>query len=129
LLVPFELSEHLLDWSEAVTQAPCSAGPRLDEPFLPATLDVVRRCPAQPEYIELCFTTPEGPWKWCFPEPCRRRKHPAGPLALTVGPYGVAARLIGDSALGPALQSSSALPMICAGADVYVARRLVSRGY
>ena len=112
-----------------MTQASCFTGPRLNEPYLPATLDLIRRCPARPEYIELCFTTPEGPWKWCFPEPSRRRKQPAGALALTVGPYGVEARLIRDSALGPALQSSSALPMIRAGADVYVARRLVSGSY
>ena len=32
------------------------------------------------------------------------------------------ARLVRDSALGPAVQISSALPMILAGGDVYVAR-------
>ncbi len=111
-----------------MVQAFCFAGPSLEEPFVPATLEQVRRCPARLEYIELCFTTPEGPWKWCFPEPPRRRKQPAGPIALTVGPFGVQAHLIRDSGLAPALQSSSALPMILAGADVYVARRLVSAG-
>jgi hypothetical protein len=123
------MSEHLLDWNEIVTQASCFAGPRLEEPFLPASLELVRRCPARSEYIELCFTTSEGSWKWCFPEPARRRKLPAGPLALTVGLYGVQAHAFGHDGLGPALPSSSALPMILAGADVYVARRLVSASY
>lgn len=111
-----------------MTQVSCLADPRLGEPFLPASLEVVRRCPARSEYIELCFTTPEGSWKWCFPEPPRRRKPPAGPLALTVGLYGAQAHVIGEDGLGPALPSSSALPMILAGADVYVARKLVSAG-
>jgi len=112
-----------------MAQASCFAGPSLEEPFLPATLEHVRRCPARPEYIELCFTTSEGPWKWCFPEPPRRRKRPAGPVALTIGPYSVQARLVRDGGLGPAVQISSALPMILAGADVYVARGLVCAGF
>ena len=111
-----------------MTQASCFAGPSLEEPFLPATLERVCRCPARSGYIELCFTTSEGSWKWCFPEPPRRRKPPAGPLALTVGPYGVQAHLVREGGLGPALPSSSALPMIMTGADVSVARRLVSAG-
>ena len=109
-----------------MTLAPCFADRRLEEPFLPATLEGVRRCPARSGYVELCFTTPEGPWQWCFPEPPRRRRRPAGPLALTMGPYGAQAHLVRDAGLGPALPSSSALPMILAGADVRVARRLVS---
>ena len=109
-----------------MTQAPCFADPRLEEPFLSATLDGVRRCPARSGYVELCFTTPEGPWQWCFPEPPRRRRRRAGSLALTVGRYGAQAHLVRDAGLGPALPSSSALPMILAGADVRVARRLVS---
>jgi hypothetical protein len=111
-----------------MAQASCFTD-RVEEPVLLATLELVRRCAARSEYIELCFTTPEGSWNWCFPEPPRRRKTPAGSLALTVGPYGAQARLLRDSGLGPALPSSSALPMILAGADVYVARRLVSAGY
>jgi hypothetical protein len=111
-----------------MTQAPCFADPRLEEPFLPATLDGVRRCPARSGYVELCFTTPEGPWQWCFPGPPRCRRRRPGSLALTVGPYGVQAHLVRDAGLGPALPSSSALPMILAGADVRVARRLVSAG-
>jgi hypothetical protein len=107
----------------------CVAGPPVEESFLPATLERARRCPARPEYIELCFLTPEGPWTWCFPAPLRRRKRAAVPLALTVGAYGVQARPVGDDGLGPALPSSSALPMILAGADIYVARRLVTAGF
>ncbi|MGI8329408.1 hypothetical protein ACRYCC_05540 [Actinomadura scrupuli] len=102
--------------------------PRSEEPLLPATLELVRRCPARPDYIELCFTTSEGRLEWCFPEPARRRRKAAGPLALTLGPYGVQAHRLHDGALGHALQSSSALPMILAGADVQVARRLVCSG-
>jgi hypothetical protein len=111
-----------------MTQVSCFPD-RVAEPVLPATLELVRRCPARSEYIELCFTTPEGSWNWCFPEPPPRRKTRASPLALTPGPYGAQARLLRDSGLGPALPSSSALPMILAGTDVYVARGLVSAGY
>jgi hypothetical protein len=109
-----------------MVQGPGFTGPSLEDPFLPARLEHVRRCPARSEYIELCFTTPEGSWKWCFPKPSRRRKQPAGPLALRMGPYGVQVRRVRDNGLGHALQTSSALPMILAGADVYVARRLVT---
>jgi hypothetical protein len=99
----------------------------VEDGFLPATLDVVRRCPARSEYLELCFTTPEGSLKWCFPEPSRRRKQPPGTLALMLGRFGVQAHRIRDGGeLGPALLSSTALPMILAGAEVRVARELVS---
>jgi hypothetical protein len=40
----------------------CVGEPSGGEPFLPATLEGVRRCPARSEYVELCFSTPEGPW-------------------------------------------------------------------
>ncbi|MFA1546273.1 hypothetical protein [Actinomadura chokoriensis] len=103
-------------------------GPRSDEEFLPATLERVHPCPARSDYVEVCFTTPGGPFKWCFPEPPHRREGPGGPLALTLGRYGVQAHELPDGALGPALPSSSALPMILAGAEVRVARRLVSAG-
>ena len=83
---------------------------------------------ARPEYIELCFTTGEGAWNWCFPPPARELKRPAEPVALVLGPYGVLARRIADDGLGLALDSSVALPMILAGADVVVARRLVTAG-
>ena len=106
--------------------ASCVADPRVEESFLPATLERIHRCPARPEYVELCFATPEGPWTWCFPAPSRRRKRAAIPLALTVGAYGVQARPVRGGCLGPALPGSSALPVILAGADVYIARRLVS---
>jgi hypothetical protein len=105
--------------------ASCSTGPRAEEPFLPATLRRVRRCPARSGYVELCFTTAEGSWNWCFPKPSRRGKVPAGPVVLTVGPYGAQARLVRDGSLGPALTGSSALSMILAGGDVYMARGLV----
>ena len=99
-----------------------------DPPFLPATLEGVRRCPARSEYIELCFTTPEGAWNWCFPAPPRRPSRPGGAIALTVGPYSVLARLVRDDGRGPALDSAAALSMILAGADVVIARRLVTAG-
>jgi hypothetical protein len=106
----------------------CTPDEVLQDPFLCARLECVRRCPARPEYMELCFTTPEGPWNWCFPEPLRRRKRSACPIALTVGPYSVLARPIRDGGLGPALDAAATLPMILAGADVVVARSLVTAG-
>lgn len=111
-----------------MTQASCSTSSDLAESFLPASLTSVRRCPARSDYIELRFTTSEGSWEWCFPEPPRSRKQPTGPLALKLGPYGVQAHRIREDGLGHALQSSSALPMILAGAEVHVQRRLVSSG-
>lgn len=103
----------------------CYTDARAEEAFLPATLELVRRCPARPEYVELCFTTPEGPWNWCFRRPPRGGKRAGGPIALRFGPYGVHAYLLREDGLGPALEISSALPMITAGADVFVARGLV----
>ena len=114
--------------NEATAQAFCAADPRAETCFLTATLERVRRCPARPEYVELCFATPEGPWTWCFPAPSRRRRQRAVSLALTVGAYGVQARTVRDDSLGPVLPSSSALPMILAGAEVLVERRLVCAG-
>ena len=100
-----------------------------EELFLPATLEGVRRCPARPEYAELCFSTPEGAWNWCFPEPPQPRgPRPVRPIALTLGPYGVQARLVRESGFGPALDGSAALPIILAGATVVVARQLVTAG-
>jgi hypothetical protein len=107
---------------------PCAGKPSSAEEFLSATLEGVRRCPARPEYIELCFTTGEGAWNWCFPPPVRQLKRPTEPVALVLGPYGVLARRVAGNGLGPALDSSVALPMILAGADVVVARRLVTAG-
>jgi hypothetical protein len=99
---------------------------RAREGFLPARLELVRPCAARPEYIELCFTTAEGAFNWCFRRPPRRRKRPAGPIALRSGPYGVHAYRLDEDGLGPALEISAALPVITAGADVYVARDLVA---
>jgi hypothetical protein len=99
------------------------------EAFLPATLEGVRRCPARAEYMELHFSTDEGPWSWCFPKPARRIKRRPSPVALTLGPYGVLARRVdADGEVGTALDASAALPMILAGADVVVLRRLVTAG-
>ena len=106
-------------------QVTCFADARAEEAFLPARLELVRPCAARPEYMELCFSTPEGAWNWCFRRPPGRRKRPAGPIALRSGPYGVHAYLLDEDGLGPALEISAALPMITAGADVYVARGLV----
>src|SRR5260370_11279679 len=106
------MSEHLIDWNEIVTQASCFAGPRLEEPFLPASLELVRRCPARSEYIELCFTISEGSWKCCFPEPARPRELPAGPLALTVGLYGVQVHAIRHEGLVRCLPRFTALSTV-----------------
>jgi hypothetical protein len=111
---------------------PGLADPRREEQFLEATLDSVSRCPARDDYIELHFTTAAGSWEWCFPDPS---DHPAdddgsgpGSLALTLGTYGVQARLLHDGVLGYAVQSASALPMILAGVPVSVDRKLLRAG-
>ena len=109
-----------------MTQAASLTDPRQGETLLPAALDEVHRCPARADYIEVCFTTPEGPVKWCFPEPPRQAAHAARPLALCVGRYGLQVREVGEDGLGLALDNDSALAMILAGAEVYVARRLVT---
>jgi hypothetical protein len=111
-------------------QASCPAGLRWEkEPFLPATLKFVGRCPARSDYIELRFATPDGLWKWCFPDPGERRKERGGPLALKLGRWGTQAHLITEDGLGFALLSASALPMILAGAEVYVEGRLAAAGF
>ncbi|WP_347813228.1 aldehyde dehydrogenase [Actinomadura sp. GC306] len=105
---------------------PLRADPPPDGAFVPATLERVHPCPARPDYIEVCFTTPEGPFNWCFPEPPECAAEPGGPLALVLGRYGVQAHELRDGAPGAALPSSAALPMILAGVEVRVARELVS---
>lgn len=110
-------------------QRTCTSGRLLeDESFLAATLSLARRCPARSDYIELCFATEEGMWKWCFPEPPEHQERTSGTLAVTVGRYGAQAHLVVDNGLGPALPSAEALPMIFDGSEMYVARRLVERG-
>ncbi len=53
----------------------------------------------------------------------------AARVALTLGPYGVLARRVGaDGEFGTAIEASVAMPMILAGADVVVARYLVTAG-
>ena len=108
-----------------MTAASSLPGPRSDEVFVPATLERVHPCPARSDYVEVCFTTPDGPFKWCFPEPPHSPAEPGGPLALTLGRFGVQAHELAGGVLGPALPGSAALPMILAGADVHVARRLI----
>ena len=104
-----------------MTQASCLTG------FLPARLDYVRRCPARPEYRELCFSTEAGAWNWCFPEPAGLLEpRPAVPLALKAGRYGVQAHPVVGANLSSALPSSAALPMILAGTEVHIARGLVA---
>ncbi len=107
----------------------CTDDTSRDSEFLSATLGSLRRCPARGEYVELCFTTAEGQWSWCFPEPARRLRRPPSPVALTLGPHGVLARRVdADGDFGDALNASVALPMILAGAEVVVARYLVTAG-
>jgi len=108
----------------------CADEPSFDqEEFLTATLEGVRRCPARGEYIELHFTTGEGPWSWCFPKPGRQLKRRPSPIALTLGPYGIMARRVtADGEFGTAVDTCVALPTILAGASVVVARRLVIAG-
>lgn len=108
----------------------CADGPPSgEEEPLTARLEGVRRCPARGEYIELHFTTSEGRWAWCFPEPARQLRRRPAPIALTPGPYGVMARRVtAGGELGAALDARVALPAILAGADVVVARHLVTAG-
>jgi hypothetical protein len=101
-----------------------------DKSLISATLQSVRRCPARPDYIELCFGTDEGLWTWCFRDPRELDEcGSGGTLALTVGPYGAQARCVEDNGLGFALPTSEALPMILGGSRTYVARKLVERGW
>ena len=115
-----------------MTESPCFSGSRLeDESLIPATFQSVRRCPARPDYIELCFETAEGLWSWCFRdphEPGEGEWGTRGALALTVGPYGAQARCVEDNEIGLALPTSEALPMILGGSRTYVTRKLVERG-
>ena len=101
---------------------------RREDDFVSATLKSVGRCPARSDFIELCFITPQGRWKWCFPEPSEPMQASDGQLALTVGRYGVQAHLAVQDGLGPALPSALALPMIIAGAEVHIAGTLMARG-
>ena len=113
----------------------CFRGSRLeDKSLIPATFQSVRRCPARPDYIELCLETDEGLWTWCFRDTrelseCECECGYGGTLALTVGPYGAQASCVEDSGLGFALPTSEALPMIIGGSRTYVERKLVERGW
>jgi len=98
--------------------------------FLAAMLESVYRCPARSDYIELRFATTAGSWQRCFPEPPQRagagHRVAAASVALMFGRYGAQAHRIRNGALGPALPSSAALPMIRAGARVLVEERLIA---
>ncbi|MDI9979793.1 hypothetical protein [Rhodococcus sp. IEGM 1307] len=97
--------------------------------YVQATLEAVRRCPARADFIELCFTTEAGPWKWCFPEPEERHAQSgADPLVLVLGRYGTQAHHIVDGGIGPALLSSEAMPMIIDGCQTLVARKMIEWG-
>ncbi|PIB73221.1 hypothetical protein CQY22_017770 [Mycolicibacterium brumae] len=103
-----------------------------DGSLLPATLQEVCRCPARRDYIELCFETPEGPWKWCLPEPTEALESTDGAeavAAVTVGRYGVQAHYVDDGCLGYAMPSCEALAMVLGGARIFLSRSLVQRGW
>jgi hypothetical protein len=115
-----------------MTESPCVNGSYLrGKSLIPATLQSVRRCPARSDYVELCFETDEGLWTWCFRDPSELSESECsgGTLALTVGPYGARARCVEDGELGFALPISEALPMILGGSRIFVARKLVERGW
>ncbi|NKY53084.1 hypothetical protein [Nocardia vermiculata] len=98
-----------------------------EELFVRATVESSGRCPARADYIEICFATTEGRWKWCFPEPdpADALDEPITALAFTLDQYGAQAHPIVDGTIGPAILSASALPMVLAGTPVHIARRLV----
>lgn len=98
-----------------------------DELFVRATIESVGPCPARADYIEICFTTTEGRWKWCFPEPdpADTLEEPTTELAFTLDNYGAQAHPIVDGRIQPAILSAAALPMVVAGTAVHIARRLV----
>lgn len=98
--------------------------------YVQASLTAVYRCPARSDFIELCFTTEVGPWKWCFPDPGERKSRPGNDtMVLVVGRYGAQAHLVVDGTIGPALQSSEAMPLILGGCQPFVSRKLVERGH
>ncbi|GAA1826484.1 hypothetical protein GCM10009836_00110 [Pseudonocardia ailaonensis] len=99
--------------------------------FVRATLAEVGRCPARADFVELRFTTDAGPWKWCFPDPGDRDARPEAvddTLVLVLGRYGTQAHHVVDGAIGPALPSSEALPMILGGCRPFVSRALIEWG-
>jgi hypothetical protein len=108
-----------------MTQLPCVINSDQDEHFLPATLELARRCPARSDYVDLRFQTARGSWDWCFPGPPEQDVRLKGPLALTIGAHGLQVHLITDGVLGPRLLNGPALAMIMAGTEVSIARRLI----
>ena len=106
----------------AATSKPGTAS---EELFLPARLELARRCPARGDYLDLVFATAEGRWDWCFPKPPPEPAEPDGPLALVIGPYGVQIHRLRDGELGPRISTAAGLALILAGAEIWIARRLV----
>lgn len=98
---------------------------------LVATLESVRRCPARSDYIELCFSTAEGAWTWCFPRPvesgadCRD----GDAVVITTGPYGVQARYSTNGVTGLVMPTAEAMAAILSECRTYIARRLIERGW
>lgn len=95
------------------------------ETFTKAMLHTVQHCPARSNYIELCFVTDDGPWRWCVPQPPKELDHQVDRLAVTLGCYGAQAHLIKGDSLGWAIPSSEAVPAILKGIDLFVERRLI----
>jgi hypothetical protein len=85
----------------------------LQDDYAAAELDRVRPCPARSDYLELCFSTADGPVSWCFPKPAarRRRARKNGPVILRVGPYGLQPHLIRDGELTSALTAAETVPV------------------
>ncbi|MCE0765971.1 hypothetical protein LWC35_24150 [Pseudonocardia kujensis] len=97
--------------------------------FVRADLAEIGRCPARADFVELHFTTEVGRWKWCFPDPrSRETRTDEQTLVLVLGRYGTQAHLVVDGAIGPALPSSEALPMILGGSRPFVSRKLIESG-
>lgn len=97
------------------------------ESFVRATVESAGPCPARADYIEICFSTTEGRWKWCFPEPdpADCPAEPTTDLAFTLDNYGAQAHPIVGGRIQPAILSAAALPMVLAGTPVHISRRLV----
>ncbi|MBO0856478.1 MAG: hypothetical protein J2P18_22250 [Nocardia sp.] len=97
------------------------------ETFIRASIESVGPCPARADYIEICFSTTEGRWKWCFPEPDPDDvlEEPWTDLAFTLDHYGAQAHPIVDGRIQPAILSAAALRMVLGGTAVHIERKLV----
>lgn len=94
--------------------------------YVRATLTGVYQCPVRPDFVELCFASDAGPWKWCFPDPgTREARTSKETLVLVLGRYGTQAHFVVDGGIGPGLPSSEALSLILGGCRPFVSRKLV----